>query len=121
MIKKVKRPAPLEKETQNLICEWLDVKGFFFWRSNNVPVFAMSGSGYRTFRKLPKYTPKGLPDIIIVHHGKFIGVEVKREGMKMRPEQETFLKKVIANGGYYCLVHSLQDLENFLYSNKLYL
>lgn len=100
----------LEKDIQRAICECLDNEGYFFWRSNNIPVFGMSNDGKRRFRALPKYTPRGLPDIIVIHKGDFIALEVKREGFKLRPEQAEFEKNCRANGGYYYTVMSVEDV-----------
>ena len=71
----------LEKDIQREICDWLQESGFFFWRNNTVPVFQRDKYGAR-FRKLPKYTPAGLPDIIVIHNGKFISLEVKVPALK---------------------------------------
>ena len=107
---------PISTKTEAIvlreICEYLSLMKVFFWRSNNIPVFGMSNDGKMRFRALPKYTPKGLPDIIIVHEGKFIGIEVKKPGAKLRPEQEDFKKNVVANDGLYFVVDSMLVMEN---------
>lgn len=104
-----KRGTKLEKETMKEICEWLASHDYFFWRSNNVPVFA-SGR----FRAMPKYTPKGLPDIIVVKRGKFIGIEVKREGFKKTEQQEKFQHDLEMHGGIYILAYHLSDVQNVI-------
>lgn len=101
----------LEKDIQNEICEFLQAGNFLFWRSNNVPVFAKNNAGKYMYRSLPKYTPRGLPDIIVVVEGKFIAIEVKREGAKLRPEQAEFGARVIREGGSYIVAHSIDDLK----------
>lgn len=103
------RGKVLEKDIQREICEWLKANHIFFWRSNNVPVFSTSNDGVRRFRSLPKDTPRGLPDIMIVEQGKFIGVEVKRPGMKLRPEQGEYGTKLVLAGGNYLVAHSLNE------------
>ena len=108
----IKKDKVLEKDIQREICDWLWENGFFFWRSNNVPVFGRSNDGVKRFRALPKYTPKGLPDIIVIHKGVFHGIEVKRPNCKLRPEQLEFSKKVSVNGGKYHLAFSLKDVMN---------
>ena len=105
----------LEKETQKEICDWLALNKFFFWRSNNLPVFSMSGSGYKTFRAMPKYSPKGLPDIIVITGGKFIGIEVKRKGAKQSADQVHFMNSCRNNGGEYLLAYTLQDVSDELF------
>lgn len=109
VLKKEKRI--LEKDILREICEWLALKNYFFWRSNNVPVYGQSHDGKYRFRALPKYTPRGLPDIIIIHRGSFIALEVKRPDALQRPEQKEWGDKCIINGGYYYLVHSLEEVK----------
>lgn len=101
---------PLEKIVQNAICEYLTFHSYFFWRSNNIPVFGMNNSGKRTFRALPKYTPRGIPDIIMVRKGKFIGIEVKRLGAKLREEQIKFRQNILDEGGKYILAYDVSDV-----------
>jgi hypothetical protein len=103
----------LEKHIQREICDWLSSRGFFFWRSNNVPVFARSNDGKMRFRSLPKYTPRGLPDIMVVVKGMFVGIEVKRVGEKLRPEQESFKGGLCLNQGFYITVNSLADVQEW--------
>ncbi len=104
----------LEKDIQRSICDWLFTEGYFFWRQNTVPVFHKG-----EFRALPKYTPRGLPDIMIISFGKFIGLEVKRPGErggnpKSVEAQEIMAQKIISNGGFYKVVHSLQEAQDYL-------
>lgn len=103
---------PKESEIQREICDWLNRAGFFFWRANNIPVFGRSNDGQKRFRALPKYTPKGIPDILILSNGVLIGLEVKRGGVKkVRPEQEIFGEKMECHGGRYHVVHSLTETQ----------
>lgn len=106
-----KEKKKLESDIQREICDWLSTKSIFFWRSNNVPVFAKSNDGKMRFRALPKYTPKGLPDIIAIVNGIFIGIEVKRPGEKLRPGQNDFQMKCCDNGGKYLVVHSIEEMK----------
>lgn len=105
----------LEKDIQREICEYLTNKGIFFWRNNNVPIFGRSNDGIKRFRAMPKYTPKGLPDIICLHKGIFLGLEVKRPESFLKngtPEQRLICQKIIVNGGVYKIVFSVSDVEN---------
>ena len=99
----------LEKDIQREICDWLFKKEFFFWRSNNVPVF---DKGRMQFRALPKYTPRGLPDIMIIFKGKFIALEVKvPDFWKYTEDQKLIKSKIVDNGGSYHLVTSLNQAQ----------
>ena len=100
----------LEKDIQREICDWLASLGFFFWRQNTIPVFE---KGH--FRALPKYTPRGLPDILILSEGKFVGLEVKvPDYWKYTADQKAIKEKFIAHGGYYKLVTSLEETRDYL-------
>lgn len=101
----------LEKDILREICEWLQEHGYFFWRSNNIPVFGMSNDGVRRFRAMPKYSLKGLPDIMIISKGKLIGIEVKREGLGLKPEQEKIRKEFFKNGAFYFLCSNVSDIR----------
>ena len=107
------------------ICDWLKHEGFFFWRSNNIPA---GGRTFGTFLALPKYTPRGLPDIMVVRLGTFIGLEVKREGSeserekngrkvragKLTPDQAEWGAGLSQAGGKYACVRSLQEVKEIL-------
>jgi hypothetical protein len=110
---------PLEKDIQRKICDWLALMGYFFWRSNNIPVFGRSNDGVKRFRALPKYTPKGLPDIICIKKGWFIGIEVKRQGFKASMEQLQMGASIVSNGGLYFVVTSLPEVMTALKENNL--
>ena len=107
----------LEKDIQREICDWLFERGYFFWRVNNTPIF---DKGH--FRPLPKYTPRGIPDIIVIIDGHFIGLEVKRALVHhndsvrgvLSPHQKAFGEKVMANGGTYAVVTNLAEARDIV-------
>ena len=105
----MKRGHILEKDIQRAICDWLFAEGYFFWRSNNTPIFDVRKKIYRA---MPKYTPKGLPDIMIIVGGRFIGLEVKTPNYwKYTDDQAMMKSNIIANGGEYHLVTSLDEAQ----------
>lgn len=97
-----------EKETdiQNTICDYLALKKYFFWRQNSSGSFQ---NGH--FVRLPKYSMAGLPDIIIIHDGFFIGLEVKTGKGKQSDTQKEFEKKCKEAGAEYYVVRSIEDLK----------
>jgi hypothetical protein len=77
----------MESEIQQAIGDYLTYRKVFFFRSNNIPPTYCDKAGNRQFRALPKYTMKGIPDIIAVRDGgQFIGIEVK--GPKGKPSDD---------------------------------
>ena len=99
-----------EPEIQNSICEYLELRGHFFWRSNNIPVYDPTRKCYR---KMPKYAMNGVPDIIVVgKEGSFIGLEVKQPKRYLSKDQKAFKEICESKGGRYHLVRSIDDVQN---------
>lgn len=82
-----------------------------FFRVNNIPAFNRIAGGGFTMRRLPKYTPRGLPDIIVIQGGTFVGLEVKTPVGKQSPEQKEFEANVKKHGGRYHVVRSIEDVQ----------
>jgi len=117
----MKKPKPpLESEVLRKIGEALTKRGAFFWRANNTPSLGRFGKdGEARFRAMPKFSKKGVPDFICIVRGYFVGIEVKRPGGKLRPEQESFAMEVDKNGGYYGVADSVDRALAF-YDNTCY-
>lgn len=97
-----------ESQIVTSICEYLEVKKHFFWRQNNVSVYDPVG---KRFRAMPKFSKKGVPDIIVIWRGYFVGLEVKQKGKYLSKDQKEFRDGVIDAGGEYHLVRSIEDVQ----------
>jgi len=96
-----------EKDIQLAICDYLARKKHMFWRQNTGGVFEVrTGS----FRPMPKYSMNGVPDIIVIKDGFFIGLEVKRKNTKQSPAQKEFENRCKEAGGEYHIVRSIEDV-----------
>lgn len=60
---------------------------------------------------MPKHAIKGVPDIILIKGGIFVGLEAKRPGVKQSPEQLEFERLTKVNGAQYHIVHSIDDVR----------
>lgn len=101
-----------ESDIQNSICEYLEMRSRCFFRLNNIPAFNRGGDGGITMRRLPKYTPKGLPDIVVIAGGIFYGLEVKTPEGKQSPDQKIMEEKIKKSGGKYFVVRSIEDVQS---------
>jgi hypothetical protein len=101
-----------ESDIVREVGETLQKHGVFFWRTNNIPVFGKNNAGKMTFRAMPRFSRKGVPDYICLVNGKFIGLEVKAPNGKMRSEQDIFMRETFANGGHFAIVRSSEDALN---------
>lgn len=89
--------------------QWRPDLGFFY-RTNNIPRFDKERG---IFFKLPKYTPKGVPDItgVLSGSGRACFIECKAPKGRLSPDQISFQIKVISMGAIYILAKSIDDLE----------
>ncbi len=97
------------KETaiQSSILQYLKVKGIFNFRVNN-------GGIFREGRWTPSSTQtKGVPDIIVVKAGQFIGIEVKSEKGRLSPFQIAFKQRLEAQQGVYLVARSVRDVQTY--------
>lgn len=96
----------LEKDIQMTICQYLEYKHYMFWRQNTMPVVKPDGS----FRAMPKFSMRGVPDILLIKDGQFWGLEVKQPKGKQSEWQKIFQHRCEKAGGRYYLVTSLDDI-----------
>ena len=101
-----------ETEIQHTICEYLAFrekqKMLLFWRQNTN---AMYDPTKGIHRRMPVHAKKGVPDIIVIKNGKFIGLEVKSAIGKQNYDQKVFEEYVTMHGGYYHVVRSLDEVK----------
>jgi hypothetical protein len=93
-----------EADVLRACLEWLKVKGYFAWRSNNAGTYNARSGGYFF------HGVKGVPDICCVHKGQFIGIECKATKGKQSEAQKVFQKSLEKAGGKYILARSLAAL-----------
>lgn len=105
--------AEAENKIQSATLKKLQKAGIFCWRNNNNAVWDShlnNGFGaYRSFGGL-----KGVPDIIAIVKGQFVGIEVKTPKGKLSPEQVLFKKRCVRNGGKYLVVKHVDDVDILL-------
>ena len=99
----MKKQIPLEHETQSVILEYLELMKIKAWRQNTGAT--KIGDRYIRFGK------KGISDILgILRDGRFLAIEVKREGKKPSPEQQEFIDDINKNNGMAFVATSLEDV-----------
>jgi len=106
MKSKVQKSVVSESSIQTAICDYLSYKRYFFWRQN-------TGGMFRDNRwfAMPKYSKKGIPDILLVKDGLFIGLEVKRPKGRQSDHQKAFEQECKKAGGQYYIITSVEDVQ----------
>jgi hypothetical protein len=98
-----------ETQIQSGIIDYLQRKRHFFVRLNNIPPVQYIG-GKMVFRRMPKGTMLGLPDILVLWKGYPVFIEVKALKGKQSKEQKEFEEKCKDQSIEYHVVRSLTDV-----------
>ena len=98
----------LETSTLRACMEYLKLRRIAAWRINTIGVPIAGAPG--KFRPSPS---RGVSDIIAVHHGKPIAIEVKSERGQQSRQQMEFEDKWRAAGGHYLMVRSVGELKDY--------
>ena len=102
-----------ENDVLQAVCEYLAYKQIFFWRVNQVPVW---NNDAQAFRRMPKWSRRGVPDIIAVINGRFIGIECKTKKGKQSDGQVQFQQDLEKAGGVYWVVRGIDSITPLLAS-----
>lgn len=101
-------PQPSEGEIQRLICDYLAMKGYTFWRQNTNGIYDQRKQQYR---KPSKYAVNGVSDIILLTDGKAYFIEVKTPKGEQSDDQALFQEFVERAGCEYILARCLADVQ----------
>ena len=99
---------------QNKVLKYLEGEGVFAWRQNNQPTYDPKIGGYRSHNGM-----KGVPDIIAVINGVFIGAEIKAGSDKMSADQLLFQRRLTRAGGKYFIIKSVDDAKKMLHEIRV--
>lgn len=98
---------PLERDITAEITAWLRrQEECWFYKVAAKPAMVKEGSFARQ--------KTGIPDLLIVYHGRNVFIEIKRPGGKLRPNQQSEISKIIGAGGEVFVAFSLADVKKIL-------
>lgn len=102
-----KPPVPLERDIQRNVLAYLGFRKILAWRNQTQGTWDAAKGVYRS-----KQTLKGVPDVLgILPDGRFMGIEIKRPGQHLRPEQAYFQQEALKARGFCVCVHSVAEIE----------
>jgi hypothetical protein len=96
-----------ERDIQRLVTDWLQASGYFWYRNN---VGAMSGS-HKGKRWFVRFGYPGLPDVVVIVSGVYVGLEFKQPGKQLSAAQVDCSLRIKNAGGEYARVQSLEDAQ----------
>ena len=105
------RPNPNKKKQSpanaltDAVITYIKLKGGIAYRINNMGVYDAKLGKFRT-----SGTKKGIPDIIGIHKGRFISVEIKIGTDRQSDDQKLREQEIIKAGGCYYIA---KDFDSF--------
>jgi len=94
--------ATPEGDILKAVGHYLTLKKHFWWR-NNSGAFKSDHGFYR-------FGTPGLPDIVVIRDGFFIGLECKTKAGRQSPDQKEFERRTKEAGAEYYVVRSVDDV-----------
>ena len=110
LVKKVFKDKTANELTKTIIWDMYWVREGVAYRINNGAVFDKKRQVYRK-----GVQRKGIPDIIGIINGRFIGIEVKIGADRQSADQKEIEKEIKEAGGVYFIVKSYDDSLNKIY------
>jgi len=111
MPKKKKRVR--EKDIENLLLKYLNIlPSTFAWKNNSTGIYDAKRGCYR--KQQNKWAINGVSDILGVHHGRLLAIEVKTPSGKVTAEQQEFIDRVQREGGIAFVARSVADVRQML-------
>lgn len=100
-----------ENEVEIAACHYFKSKKLFLWKQ---PQSGYYDAARKCFRKQTSiFARNGIPDILMVYKGHFIGVEMKSSTGTQSSEQKLFESDLRSfGGGLYFVCRSLEDAKN---------
>jgi hypothetical protein len=99
-----------ESDIQSTIIDYLFLRKHFFVRLNNIPP-VQTVNGRMVFRRMPKGSMLGLPDIMVLWKGFPVFLEVKAEKGRLSEHQIEFKRRCGEQGIEYWVVRKIEDLQ----------
>jgi len=107
-VKKGKKQSASNSLTDAVI-KLFQVNGGNAWRINTMGIYDKEKGSYRT-----SGMKKGLPDVIGIYRGRFIGVEVKIGYDKQSEDQKKREVEINAAGGKYFIAKTFDQIKSDL-------
>ena len=104
-------PKLSERAIEHQILTYLfKLKIGLFWK--NVTTGYFDGKSWR--KQASIFAINGVPDILGIVNGRFVGIEVKAKGGRLSAEQEAFARKAQALGAVCFCARSVQEVHQAL-------
>jgi len=91
---------------------WANEHGGFY--AIKIPSIGVFDSSVGAYRKASPYAVNGISDLCLLRDGRAFWCEIKRPGGVQSMDQKKFQRAVESKGFTYVLIHSLQELQDYV-------
>lgn len=109
------QPRIPERDILKTILDYLKLRRVFHYRQN-VGAFIGSHKGKTRFTR---FGVPGIPDIVCIVKGQYVGIEVKSPSKHPSQAQVEFSVSLTKAGGIYLVAHSLEEVRDFFEKEKM--
>jgi len=108
-----KKKRVREKDIENLLLKYLNIlPNTFAWKNNTTGVYDEKRGVYRSTKN--KWAIKGVSDILGIHNGRLLAIEVKTPSGRVSKEQQDFIDRVQQEGGIAFVARSVSEVRGML-------
>lgn len=97
-----------ESVIQKAVLDWLEMYSrthkIYFFRAGSGAVRMANGRYFKTGKP-------GVSDIIVCHHGRMVGLEIKTKTGRQSQAQKKAEKEIKESGGDYYIIRNLSDVK----------
>lgn len=105
--------GPSEAQIELAVLDYLvRARRLMAWKNQTSGFFDTKRNRFR--KHISPYARNGVPDIICVIYGLFVGFEVKKKGNGQTESQISFESDLRKAGGLYYLVRSVEEVDSAL-------
>ncbi len=101
-----------EQQIKNSILDWLRLHNIFAWPNDSTGVYDVRKGVFR--RKQSRHHVNGVSDILGVHLGRPVAIEVKSKTGRVSEVQKQFLENFKQAGGIAIVARSIDEVAEAL-------
>lgn len=102
-----------EKSIENVILKYLSfIPNTYAWKNNSTGIYDAKRGCYRKSKNV--FAVNGVSDILGIHNGRLLAIEVKTRTGKASEDQEKFIERINKEGGIAGICRSVDEVRKLL-------
>lgn len=102
-----------EKIIENSVLEYINKRpNWFAFKVQSTGIYDPIKKVYRKSRNM--WHINGVSDILAIHKGHFVAIEIKTKTGRLTDNQRNFISKIEGHGGTACVVRTIEEADFIL-------